>query len=136
MKFKSEKGFTVMDIAIAIVVLFIFVSIIAFLIYNYNSDMKAAELESKAAHHAIDEIENIKAAGITGVSDGITGPTEIGDTGFSKTIEIEDYKNMDANKNKENIRENIIKKVTVTISYTFKGEQSVTLSTIITKENV
>ena len=63
MKVKSEKGFTGSDIAISVVVLFIFISLISMLIYNFNSQTKEVELKSEATYLAIDEIENIKNLG-------------------------------------------------------------------------
>jgi len=36
-KIRSQKGYTGIDIAISVIVIFIFVSLIAMLIYNFNS---------------------------------------------------------------------------------------------------
>ena len=69
MKIKSEKGYTGIDIAISVVVLFIFVSLIAVLSYNFNSRTREIELASEATYLAIDEIENIKNAGFEAIQD-------------------------------------------------------------------
>ena len=45
MKIKSEKGIVGADIAIAVVVIFIFVSLISILIYNINSLSKPNALK-------------------------------------------------------------------------------------------
>ncbi|MCI8412299.1 MAG: type II secretion system protein [Clostridia bacterium] len=129
MKLKSEKGFTGIDIAISIVVLFIFVSLIASLIYNYNISSKEATRKSTALELAINEIENIKTKEIDAINNETTETTE---EGFFKTIEIKDY----ADIAKEPKEENIVKKVTVKISYMSNGkEENVELSTIVTKES-
>ena len=47
MKFKSEKGFTGIDIAIAVMIIFIFVSIFSVLFANINSQKKAITLRYK-----------------------------------------------------------------------------------------
>ena len=53
---KSEKGYIGVDIAISIVVLFIFVSLIASLSYRVNSSSQEIELKSKASELAVSEI--------------------------------------------------------------------------------
>jgi len=132
MKFKSEKGFTGIDIAISIVVLFIFVSLIAILIYNFNSSSKEAMRKTTAINLAIEEIENIKKN--IKFEEVETISVENADTteeGFFKTINAQDYSQIDTTK-----KSDLVKKVTVTISYNTKGQtNTVQLSTIITKEN-
>ena len=143
MKIKSERGFTGIDIAISVIVLFIFVSLIAMLVYNSNSSTKEVELKSEATYLAIDEIEKIKNAGFdkydtlnsrsTVDEDGNqlrNQPT--GTEGFYKTIIIEDYAEL--NPEDTTIIPNLVKKITVQISYRFKAEnQVVELSTILSK---
>lgn len=53
MKFYSEKGYTGVDIAISVIVIFIFVSLISFLIYRFNSSAKEVELKSEATSIAL-----------------------------------------------------------------------------------
>ena len=143
MKIKSERGFTGIDIAISVIVLFIFVSLIAMLVYNSNSSTREVELKSEATYLAIDEIEKIKNAGFdkydtlnsssTVDEDGNqlrNQPT--GTEGFYKTIIIEDYAEL--NPEDTTIIPNLVKKITVQISYRFKAEnQVVELSTILSK---
>ena len=143
MKIKSERGFTGIDIAISVIVLFIFVSLIAILVYNSNSSTREVQLKSEATYLAIDEIEKIKNAGFdkydtlnsssTVDEDGNqlrNQPT--GTEGFYKTIIIEDYAEL--NPEDRTIIPNLVKKITVQISYRFKAEnQVVELSTILSK---
>ena len=141
MKIKSEKGFTGIDIAISVIVLFIFVSLIAFLIYNFNSSSKEIELKTEATYLAIDEIETVKNNGFETYKDlsekqgnnVIVDNEETTKKGFYKTITVKDYTDMEGNEDKV---QNIVKQITVKITYMFKGqEQVVELSTILSKEN-
>lgn len=144
-KMRSEKGSTVIDAAIAIIVIFIFVSIISILSYNYNSSANELKIKSDALYIAVDEIEKIKAKSIsdfTGMDQNTTEDEDgnslvnqpiVGQEGFYKTISILDYKDINES---EEIEKDVAKKITVKISYMFKGkEQSVELSTILTKES-
>lgn len=141
---KSENGYTGVDAAIAIIVIFIFVSIIASLIYASNSTAKEIEYKSTATEIAVNEIEEVKANGFK-VYDGLNSSStqdkngnelvnqETGKEGFYKTTTVTDYTEIPGNENKIF---NLVKRVTVKIEYMFKGKkQSVELSTIISKEN-
>lgn len=144
MQIYSEKGYTGVDIAISIIVIFIFVSLIATLIYRFNSSSKEIELKSEATYLAIGEIEKIKNNGFetydnleqnaTQDNEGnylVNQPTD--KEGFFKTITIMDYTEIPGREQKV---QNLVKKVTVKISYTFQAkEQIVEFSTILSKEN-
>ena len=138
---KSEKGFTGIDIAIAVVVLFLFVSLIAFLSYGINSLTKEIELKSTATEIAVEEIENLKSQWdfedianrsiANGNSEYIKAEEITNPKGFYRTITIEDYADKAEGKTP-----GLVKKVTVKIQYMFKGnEEGVELSTIFSKEN-
>ena len=139
---KKENGYTGVDASIAIIVIFIFVSIIANLIYASNSRAKEIEYKSKATEIAVNAIEEVKANGfkaydnVNSSSETDTMGNTLGETdqkGFYKTVTVTDY--TDIPKNSDKIS-NLVKKVTVKIEYMFKGKtQSVELSTIISKEN-
>ncbi len=142
MKMKSEKGYTGIDIAISVVVLFIFVSIIVVLSYNVNSSLKELQLKSEAVDLAVEEIEKMKNKTFEtllselGQEENSYGKSEedakIEDIkeGFYRKIIVQDYNDFD--KSKES---NIVKKITVQILYKFKTkEQKVELSTIMSKE--
>jgi hypothetical protein len=140
MKIKSEKGYTGVDIAISIIVLFIFVSIIATLSYKFNSTFKAIELKADATEIAIEEVEKIKnelsfeeikdMSQANGNSEYIS-QTEVDENeGFFETITVQDYNDIDKTKT-----QGLVKKVTVKIEYKFKNNvEAVELSTIISKE--
>ena len=151
MKIRSERGFTGIDISISVVIVFIFVSLIAVLIAKVNSVSKEISLKSDATYIAINEIEQVKSNGIEtyiGKSEANGNnvvcenePIENAE-GFFKTITVEDYADIKENIDNENTGESeevipdIVKKVTVKISYMFQAkEQSVELSTLVSKEN-
>lgn len=141
MNFRSEKGFTGIDIAVSVVIIFIFISIIAMLSYRINSTSKEIQLKSDAIYVAINEIEDAKSKGLEefkgrSVSDGNSVVVENVETekqGYYKTITVLDYTDLDGNADKT---KDIVKKVTVKITYMYKAkEQSVELSTLLTKES-
>ena len=146
MKIKSNKGFTGIDIAISVIVLFIFVSLIAVLVYNNNSSSQELELKTEATYLAIDEIEKIKNNGFekyeslnkdsTQDEDGNplnqSVPVAPDTEEFYKTITVKDYTDIEGNEGKI---PNLVKQVTVKITYMFKAqEQSVELTTILSKD--
>lgn len=144
MNLKNEKGITGIDISIAVVVIFIFVSIIAVILANIKNTSKELDRKSEALYIAINEIENVKNQGFskyeslnknsTQDMDGnnlVNQPT--GTEGFYKTISVLDYTDIEGNEDKI---PNLVKKVTVKISYMYNGtEENVELSTILSKEN-
>ena len=63
MSIKDEKGLTGIDIAISIILITIFISIIGNLIVNINLNSKNTQRKTIATSYAIQEIEKIKAQG-------------------------------------------------------------------------
>jgi len=143
-RMRSQKGYTGIDIAISVIVIFIFVSLITMLIYNFNSSADELKIKSDATYIAVNEIEKIKSQDFSeflGMDKTTTvdkngkslvnQPVE-GNEGFYKTTTILDYKDVNGD---ASIEKDIVKKVTVKISYMYKGkERSVQLSTILSKE--
>lgn len=140
MKKKQERGAIGVDIAIAVVTLFIFVSVIATLLYQYQSSTKEIELKSNALGIAVKEIERIKQEGFeaykdmksesdTGITNKDLGEENSNNDGFFETVKVEDYTDLPEGTGKT---ANLVKKVTVTISYMFKGQtQKVELNTVL-----
>ena len=127
MNFKSERGYTGIDIATSIVILFIFVSLIATLSYNFSSTSKQIELRAEATALAVSEIEQMKNKRLEDIDYRET--IEIQE-GFFRTITVLDYHDIDETK-----LAGLVKKVTVQIQYKFHQEiETVELSTIISKE--
>ena len=128
MKFYSEKGYTGVDIAISVIVIFIFVSLISFLIYRFNSSAKEVELNGFEKYDGMNKDTKKDKNG-----NSLENQKVENKEGFFKTIIVQDYADLDNNSEKI---PNLVKKVTVKISYMFQAkEQSVELSTILSKEN-
>lgn len=143
MNLKEEKGFTGVDISISIIIIFIFVSIIATLSYELNSSSQKIKARADAIEIAINEIENIKGKGFTEFenlnsnSDNdkmgkkLKNQSIEGKSGYYKSILVQDYCEINT---MPNIKENLVKKISVIISYKYKGEEEkVELSTILVK---
>lgn len=132
MNVKSEKGYTGIDIAISIVVLFIFVSLIAMLAYHLNSSAKEIELKAQATEIAVEEIERLKNVSFQNIDFEASETAELSEQkGFYETVNVEDYYQIDSSK-----EENTVKKVTVKIQYNYKNElQQIELSAIVSKES-
>ena len=141
---KSERGFTAIDVSIAIILIFIFVSILAVLFFQYNNSSQELERKSQATYYAISEIEQIKNSnfdeyigmGITQIDTIEEGNIQvenesgnIEDTEYYKTITVEDYS---LTRPKKKI--DYVKTIKVQISYKFNNKtQTVELSTVKTK---
>lgn len=134
MDLREQKGFAGSDIIISVIILFIFVSLISTMFYNFNISGKEVERRSEAVNIAVSEIEQIKINGFSQlINDDISCKKKAveGKDGYYKTITVEDYADTDTTKQKD-----VVKKVNVKITYKFKNqEQNVELSTILSKEN-
>ena len=134
MDLREQKGFAGSDIIISVIILFIFVSLISTMFYNFNISGKEVERRSEAVNIAVSEIEQIKINGFSQlINNDISCEKKAvdGKDGYYKTITVEDYSETDTTKQKD-----VVKKVNVKITYKFKNqEQNVELSTILSKEN-
>lgn len=135
MDLREQKGFAGSDIIISVIILFIFVSLISTMFYNFNISGREVERRSEAANIAVSEIEQIKINGFSQLINGndisCNKETIEGKEGYYKTITVEDYADTDETKQRD-----VVKKVNVKITYKFKNqEQNVELSTILSKES-
>lgn len=137
---KKEDGYTGVDIAISVVVITIFITIIGTLIYNFNSNSNEMEYKTKALDYAINKIERLKSLDVNDPEIANTADTEILEngkgTGYYERIDVVDAKDLmsDSELNGRERVEGLVKKVTVTISYNFRNQtKSVELSTSISK---
>jgi type II secretory pathway pseudopilin PulG len=85
MNVKSQKGFTGIDITIAIIVITLFVSIISVVFYNITISSKKVERKTEATYIAQDVIEKIKALNYDDVIE----------TKGTEPVEISEYKKSD-----------------------------------------
>lgn len=140
MLIKQEKGLTGIDITISIIIITIFIALIANLITNINLSSKDIEKKTQATSYAVDEIEKIKRQGYIDSyqNKGIESKETLldedinesdGFSGYHKKITIKDYVLI---KNDTTKKENILKEITVEISYKSRNkEKNVTISTYI-----
>lgn len=141
MHIRNQKGIAGIDIAISIIVITIFMSIIGNLITNINLNFKNIERNTIATSYAVQEMENIKANSfIEYIDKGIEEPYIIEEdlmkdgtfSGYHKKITIKDYKLIKEDNSKQ---QNLVKEVIVEILYKIGNkEKSISLSTYISKE--
>lgn len=133
MNLKSEKGVTGIDIAIAIIIVGLFIGIIVSLMYGINKSSSDIYKKTEATNYAISEIEKLKAEDFdTLETKQISGYIE--GTPYYRTIKIIDYADLEENKGQDKVK-GLIKKVTVEILYkSGKEDKKVELSTVISKE--
>lgn len=91
MNFKSEKGFTGIDITVAIIVITLFVSIISVVFYNITISSKKLERKTESTYIAQDAIEKLKALDYDDVPETKNEDNKI------EEKEIKDYKYDDGN---------------------------------------
>lgn len=147
MKLKEEKGIAGIDIALSVIVIAVFVSIIAVLMFNIQRNEEEIKRKSEATSYAIDIIEEIKGQGfailpatgtnkITGYEDKyITEDGQEKATPYYQEVTVKDYSELEQNKDKD-VEAEVLKIVTVKVSYiSGKDNESVEISTVITKED-
>jgi len=161
MNIKSNKGVTMVDISISIMIIFLFSSLITGLLYNYAISTKAVNRRAEATYQAVNIIEAIKTINyddmvevlseyetIEGITkDGtiyIMGINELNSNfenisiedmldGYSAEIQFEKYSDRDGNEEKEDV----IIITTVTVKYKVANqEEDIELNTLLVKEKL
>lgn len=109
---KEKKAFTAVDTILAIIIIIIFTTIVVSLMYNVRIENNILKLKMIANIHIIETLENISIAEYDEVTTDnfLLFPTDMASE-FEKSIEVTDVYHEDST------REDIIKKVIVTISY-------------------
>ena len=141
MLIEEEKGVTGIDLAISIIIITIFIAMVGNLIININLNSKDTQRKTIATSYAMQEIEKIKAKGyIDSYNDkGINQEDKIEEddiidsnnnfTGYHKKVSIKDYVLIQEDNTK---KANLVKKITVEISYKLKNnDKSVSISTYV-----
>ncbi len=151
MNVKSQKGFTGIDITIAIIVITLFVSIISVVFYNITISSKKVERKTEATYIAQDVIEKIKALNYDDVIETKgTEPVEISEYKKSDTLII-DNKEYDSaytieikvkkyvpnsNGQENNDSNDLVKIINVNVLYKIGKEvENVELTTTIVRNN-
>lgn len=160
MKFKSEKGFTGVDITVALIVILLLMSLISILFFNITKSSKSIDRRSEATHIATSVIEAVKSLNYDDVkvTNNETQITQQGkeiqytsassvtvslgqidkiEDGYTCIIKIENYTPSSANTeitNKEKELNDLVKVVTVRVEYKLANEvKNVELTTTIVK---
>lgn len=132
MNLKKEEGFTQIDIIVAVLIVMVFASVIAGLFSNLATKRNESARKCEATNLAIETIEAIKIKEYSSVTSDIN-IEELGissRTGYVVNITVDNYKDYSENNGKD--IKDVIKKVTVKVSYTVgKTNNDVTLSTLI-----
>ena len=117
LKIKNSKGFTGTDIVLSIILVIIFTSIILSLMYNVKMENDKIKLKTITNIYLMETLENIGIASYEEITNENINlfPAEMSDS-FGKTINVQQLNLEDPTK------EDIIKKVKVTISYTIKDK--------------
>ncbi len=110
--FKSNKGFTGIDIVLSIIIVITFTSIIVSLMYSVKMENYRIKAMAISNIYLVETLENIGIANYDEIKSDNTAlfPKEMS-TEFEKKIEVTSISDEDTSK------EDIIKKVKVTIAY-------------------
>ncbi len=110
--FKSNKGFTGIDIVLSIIIVITFTSIIVSLMYSVKMENYRIKAMAISNIYLVETLENIGIANYDEIKSDNTNlfPKEMS-TEFEKKIEVTSISDEDTSK------EDIIKKVKVTIAY-------------------
>lgn len=145
MNLSSEKGITIIDIILSVILISIFITIITVISGNIEKNNGNIQRDNEALYYAIDTIETVKGSdfaifpkvgtqkiqNIPNLSDGYITDENGEDTPYYRTVTVQDYTETEEGKGKE---PEILKKITVEIQYRQDNkDRKITLSTIKTK---
>ena len=145
MNLSSEKGITIIDIILSVILISIFITIITVISGNIEKSNSNIQRDNEALYYAVDTIETVKGIDFTilpklgtqkiqnipKLSDGYTMDEDGENTPYYRTVTVQDYTETEEGKGKE---PEILKKITVEIQYRQDNkDRKITLSTIKTK---
>ena len=130
---KSNRGVSITDVVIALIILTIFTGVIGNLIYQIAYNNAALRVNAIAADYAVIEAEYIDKIAYEDVQTSNEKITQINGENvldaFTIKLDVEDYKANDETK------QDIIKKVTITVNYNIlKDEKSYKIEKLKIKE--
>lgn len=147
MKIKDEKGFTGIDITVAVIIIMLFMTLIGTIFYNITASHRQLERKTEATYIAIDVMEKLKAQNYDDLIVGEYNSNKITDEEYekNKTAKIlkdaieEGYSLKVTIKNYNTPEENgydLVKIITVKVEYKVgKNTENVELKTTVTREN-
>lgn len=128
MNLRNNRGFTGVDISIALVIMVLLVGIITSLVYNFGITSKEINRKSEATYLAIQVIEGIKQMKYEEIIEDTNGGTTISSiesltgqvfevkNGYTVTVNIENYRDRMG----DSTLEDVIKIAKVTVQYTVR----------------
>ncbi len=130
---KSNRGVSITDVVIALIILTIFTGVIGNLIYQIAYNNAALRVNAIAVDYAVKEAEYIDKIAYEDVQTSNEKITQINGEdvldAFTVKLDVEDYKGNDETK------QDIIKKVTITVNYNIlKDEKSYKIEKLKIKE--
>ena len=138
MKIKDEKGFSGIDITVAVIIILLFMSLITTVFYNITISSKTLERKTEATYIAVDVIEKIKALNYDDIAVKTYDDTNIGDIidgynateGYSLSVTIDNYKPKEVQ-----YENDVVKTINVKVEYKIgKNIESVELNTTVVRE--
>lgn len=118
---KRNAGVTLSDTVVAIIILSLFVGVIGNLYYQILKNSTIANLNAMALYYSIklaEDTDRIAYEEVTNdLNNNILQKYNMPEN-FNMTIDVENYSNSNLNK------EDIIKKVKITVNYTYLNEQN------------
>lgn len=134
---KGNKGFTTADVAVAIIIITIFVGMIATIFYNFYLTTTAKNRNAMATNCLIDVIEQVKLipydeideTRVNSLIDALAKDETI-PKGYTITVSVQKYNEIEGNEGKEDI----IKILNVKAEYTVGNKiEKIDISTLLTK---
>lgn len=112
---KSNKGFTMQDLVIAIIILMAFIGIISTMFYSIYKINYQTKLTANATYYAVQILEDIDKISYEEVENSLAD-RYVSDlpSRYSVKLEVTPYKD-------EDYAQNLVKNVKLTVSYTFLG---------------
>lgn len=137
MNIKSEKGVTLVDITVSIILITMFVTIVTILFYSTKQSKTEIERKKEATSIAIETIEDLKITKFEELKSQSKYYKDQNnkETPYYQEIIVTDYADLPENEGQNKIR-NLVKKVTVKISFKVGAKtQDIEISIVRKKEN-
>ena len=143
---KSEKGFTLIDIIVALIVILLFMSIISVLFFNITKSSKEIERESQATYIATNILEAYKAKKYDDIpivtdkeiTDGeivVDGQPIMVQEGYAAFVTVENYIPSNEIIVNSQTQNDLVKIITVTVKYKLANkEKQVQLQTSVERK--
>lgn len=116
-KIKSNKGVTLTDVGVAIIIIMLLGVVIANMFYNIYLNVSLIRLNATAVNYAVNILEDIDRLPYEEVNNNLLVLKDYNiKSMFTAKIDVENYNEQNTDK------EDLIKIVTLTISYNMSGE--------------